>query len=113
MKKEEVHKGRVVRIDLDFTEVVLVNPVGDRYRRYFETEFLHNCGITSTEEEFELVFGKQAYGTYGIVIMYIKPTGEQAKITEEEVARLIEGLDFEELDLAKIKGAFGSIPDIG
>ena len=102
--KEERHSGVVTQVDPDHTLVTLQTPTGEEYQRYFETNFLRACGISRAGEKLELLFRTSSDGASSTVTMRItKLEGKGVRISDEELGELFKGLD-----LAKIRGAFGS-----
>jgi len=101
-KSQEVHLGRVERMDEDFTYVTITKPDGQQYRRAFVTEVFREAGI-ETGNDVQLTFNTEVGPGEVNVNLQIKDSGPA--LNYEEVAAEIRGV-MKDLDLIRQK--FGS-----
>lgn len=100
-KPLEIHKGVVMRMEEDYSEVELINPNGQKYRRNFETPFLTAIGIKAGDD-IQLEFEEKIEPGVGTIIMKVRGLGP---LTKEEVEREVAEI-MSHLDMKKIQEVF-------
>ena len=93
----EYHVGEVTRLEDDYAQVTLRTPKGDKYTRFFETEFLEACGISKVGEGIELAFWKTADGKSGEVHMRLTKRAAKDDTVAEELKEIISKVDLEKI----------------
>jgi hypothetical protein len=105
----ELHTGKVVKVEPDYTQVTLRTPQGMDYERFFETAFLEACGIANVGDEFDLLFWKGVIDGQGEVRLRLakrRRDGKQGALVEEV------GEILARVDLGKIREKFGTVADV-
>lgn len=95
---QEIHKGTIVKVDEDFTQIDLENEDGKKYTRFFETEFISGCGLMAGDNVL-LSFAKRVLSKHngiGLVTMVISK-GKDDPDARHNLSQVLEDIDLEKI----------------
>ncbi|MFC1968638.1 hypothetical protein ACFLVX_04560 [Chloroflexota bacterium] len=101
--RTEYNTGKVMKIEGDYTEVLLKTQEGVQYRRYFDTQFLNAIGIRKAGEKVGILFWKTADINSGHVHMQLNKIGDREEVSIEEIKKIIS-----QVDMNKVREKFPS-----